>query len=233
LFQGEPGKGARHLFGAQELVDRAVAARGGLEALAGIRTLIADAETTMTAPQGRMQTRSRTYVEYPDRLRVEATVGSHEIVQVYADGRAWMRDPTGTYDAPPPMVDEFRAGVRRDLVALLRAAGARRLALAAEGEAGHEGRVLRIVSASGDDLAPVRLFIDPTSGAVVKLAYQSAGPDGPVATEEIFDDYRPVNGVSLPFKASLIRNGTTVLERVLTAVQLNPDLPRDTFSKPQ
>jgi hypothetical protein len=41
-----------------------------------------------------------------------------------------------------------------------------------------------------------------------------------------------VDGISVPFKASVVRSGLAVLERVLTAVTINPTLPADTFAKP-
>ena len=43
-------------------------------------------------------------------------------VQVYNAGLAWLSDPGGVQDAPPPMRSGFAASVRRDTIPLLIAA---------------------------------------------------------------------------------------------------------------
>ena len=53
------------------------------------------------------------------------------------------------------------------------------------------------------------------------------------ATEEVFTDYRPVNGVNIPFKAVVRRGGMVLLERQLTNVELNATIADDIFAKPR
>jgi hypothetical protein len=85
----------------------------------------------------------------------------------------------------------------------------------------------------------VRLHVDPATGTVLKIGYDSAAPappggkSEPRLTEEIFSDYRSVAGVSLPFKATITRAGQTLLERQLSSVQINPEIAADIFLKPR
>ena len=78
-----------------------------LEALRKVTTVVADAETTFQMPQGPLASMTKTYVAYPDRFRVDATVGAAQVVQVYNAGAAWVKDPSGVHEAPPPMRDDF------------------------------------------------------------------------------------------------------------------------------
>lgn len=217
--------------GARALVDRAVEAHGGLEALQAVKGVIADADTVLATPDGRMEATTRTYVKYPDHVRVDATVGDVRLVQVYADGRGWMKDPGGVRDAPPVMLDEFRASARRDPLALLVGAATGRYRVSLAPEEGEEGRVLRVVSVSGEGLPPVRMFIAP-DGRLAKLAYELHA-DRTIQVEERFDDYRPVDGMSLPFQATVVRDGVVVVERTITDLRINPALAADTFARPR
>lgn len=219
---------------ARALVARAAAAHGGLAALQGVRRLIADAETTLHAADGPVRAGTRTYIEYPDHLRVDADLGGVQIVQIYAGGRAWLKDPAEVREAPADLAAEFRAGVRRDFLALLAGAAAGTYRLALEPEEGFEGRVLRVVGITGDDLPRgMRLFVDPSDGRLVKVAHRTRIDSREVETEERYGDYRLVDGLVLPFRATMVRDGRVVAERTITRVQVNPPLDPDTFARPR
>jgi hypothetical protein len=219
------------------LIMRAIEARGGLDALTGVKRIIADADTVLVTPDGKVSAKTRTYIEYPDRIRVDAQVPGAEIVQVYADGTAWMKDPAGVHDAPPDMVAEFAASARRDVYVLLIGAASGAIKVRPAGEEGHEGRRLKVFEFSTGTDPDVKLHIDPQSATVVRLTYDSRTktPDGTVETrltEEIFSDYRTVDGITMPFKATVKREGVIVSERQLTRVQINAPIPADLFQKP-
>jgi zinc protease len=213
------------------IVKKAIDAHGGHQAVTSVKRLVAESTTTLMTPDGKVTATTRTSIEYPDRVRVEAQLPDAEIVQVFADGRGWLKDPAGVHDVPPDMLRDFHAGVLRDPLALLRAAAEGTLTIRLQPEEGADGRVLKVLAVSGDKLLPVKLFFDAQKGTLVKIGYDSRG-QGPLYTEERFDDYRVVDGVNLPFKGSVTRNGLVVVERVLTDVKINPALSPETFAKP-
>ena len=90
-----------------------------------MRTVVAEADTTFHMEQGPLVSKTRTYVAYPDKFRVDANVAGAEVVQVYNAGSAWVRDPGGVHDAPPAMRDDFAASVRRDMIPMLDCRGRR------------------------------------------------------------------------------------------------------------
>lgn len=217
---------------ARELAMRAVEAKGGLDRLKAVRTVVADATTTFRMQQGPLETKTTTYVMYPDRFRVDAKVGEADVVQVYNAGAAWMTDPHGTRDAPPPVRDEFAAGVRRDIIPLLIGAAEGTLKATLLPDEGRDGRALRVLEIAGEDVGPVRLHVG-SDGLVARQTFSRLGPDGStVQAEEAFSDYREVDGIKVPFIAELSHNGRPVLTRTLTQVRFNAPVDPKLFEKP-
>lgn len=217
------------------VIDRAVAAKGGLVALKGVTTLVAEATTTFRTPQGPVSSSSTSTVAYPDRMRVDGRVANVAVVQVYNAGKAWVSDPSGVHDVPAEMGDGFADSMRRDLITLLvgAAEGATRSKLLPE--EGADGRVLTVLELNGssDAAGALRLWLD-TTGQVVRLAFAGVGPDGRAARmEERFSDYRDVNGVQIPFRSELRQNGTVAAESVFTRVTVNAPVDATRFDKPR
>lgn len=216
----------------QDLIRRVVDAKGGLARLKGVKTVTAEAKTTFRMEQGPLESVTKTYIAYPDKFRVDANVAGAEVIQVYNAGEAWQRDPNGIRDAPEPMRQEFTASVRRDMFPLLIAAAEGTLTTKLLPEEGRDGKVLRVAEVSGEGVSPVRLYIDP-SFQVVRQTFSTAGPDGrAVQAEEVFSDYRAVDGIKVPFRAEVLRDGRSILERTLTGVQFNTELDAALFTRP-
>jgi zinc protease len=218
---------------AADLLKRVIDAKGGLDALRKVRTVIADADTTFAMEQGTLLSKTKTYVAYPDKFRVDATVQGTQVVQVYNAGTAWIRDPGGVHDVPPPMRDEFAASVRRDTIPVLIAAAEGKLALRLLPDEGSDGRVLKVLEVSGPQLPAMRMFIDGQN-LIARQSFSTAGADGkPVQADEVFADYRRVDGVQVPFRADVQRSGQVILSRTLTQVSLNTPVDDALFARPQ
>lgn len=219
---------------ARELVKRVVDAKGGLAQLKAVKTVVAESTTTFRMEQASLETKTTTYVVYPDKFRVDATVGDEKAVQVYNAGHAWVRDPKGrVYEAPAPMRDIFAASVRRDTIPVLIGAAEGSLAVRLLPEEGSDGSALRVIEISGDKVPPVKLYVE-TNHRIARQSHAETGPDGrSMQVDEIFSDYRPINGVQVPFKTELRHNGRAILERTLTEVRLNSPIDSTLFSKPQ
>jgi len=212
---------------------RVIDARGGLDALRRVRTVVAEADTTFTMEQGTLVSKTKTYVAYPDKFRVDANVAGAQVVQVYNAGSAWVRDPAGLHDVPPEMRDEFGASVRRDTIPVLIGAADGKLTVRLLPDEGADGRVLKVVEISGPQLPGVRMYID-SQNLIARQSFSTPGPDGkPIQADEVFSDYRRVDGVQVPFRADVRRGGQVILSRTLTSVLLNTPLDDALFARPQ
>jgi zinc protease len=232
-YQAPAAQSAQTDARATDLLKAVVDARGGLDALKRVRTVVADADTVLQMEQGQMSSATKTYVAYPDRFRVDATLGNAQVVQIYNAGMAWVKDPSGVHDVPAAMREEMAASVRRDTIPMLIAAAEGRLTARALPDEMRDGRTFRLLEISGAQLAPVTLYVDPQN-LIARQSFSAAGPDGrPVQAEEAFSDYRPVNGVQVPFKAEVSRGGRVILSRLLKNVALNTTLDDMLFARPQ
>jgi len=218
--------------GPNDLIQRIVAAKGGLQALKSIRTVVVDADMTVTTVRGPTIIPTKTYVVYPDKFRVDATFGGQQTVQAYNSGTAWVRDPAGVAAAPPAMRNDFAATVRRDTFPLLIAAAEGKLTVRQQPDEGSGGAVLKVVEVSGPGLDPMRLYID-RDYRIVRQTYTTPGPDGrPTKAEESFSDYRKVNGIDVPFRASVLRDGQKILDRTIKSVTFNTAVDLMLFQQP-
>jgi hypothetical protein len=214
---------------AMTLLRRVLDARGGLDAIRRIRTVVAEADTTFTLEQGTLLSKTKTYVAYPDKFRVDATVAGAQVVQVYNAGTAWVRDPAGVHDVPPEMRDEFGASVRRDTIPVLIAAADGKLSVRLLPDEG----ALKVLEISGPQLPPMRMYID-SENLIARQSFSTPGPDGKaVQADEVFSDYRRADGVQVPFRADVRRGGQVILSRTLTSVSLNTPIDDALFARPQ
>ena len=78
----QPEDGAR----AVALLDRAIAAKGGLEKLRALKTIVAKQTQSSQRPEGETMIETTNYIQYPDRFRIEAP----ELIQGYDGSRSWM-----------------------------------------------------------------------------------------------------------------------------------------------
>ncbi len=219
---------------ARDLVDRAVTAKGGLAALKAVKTLVADAATTFQTPQGPVSSTSTSTIAYPGRMRVDGRVGDAEIAQVFNNGTAWVRDPSGVHDVPAGMSDGFADSLRRDLVTLLIAAADGTATVRLRPEEGADGLVFKVLEIGDRDPAKViRVWLDQKA-QIARLSYSMTGPDGRAARmEERFSDYRAVDGIQIPFTSELWQNGRLAAGSQFTRVTVNTPVDPSRFDKPR
>jgi hypothetical protein len=140
---------------------------------------------------------------------------------------------------PAEVRSDAAASVKRDTIPLLIAAAEGRLSVRVQpDQPGAEGKSLRVLEISGPDVDAVQLSIDDQM-LIVKQVFWTIAPQGRsggtqrVRAEEQFSDYRTINGVKVPFQASVVRDGKTLVKRVLTTVTFNdPAVVPSLFEKP-
>ena len=217
---------------AKTLLDQAIAAKGGLEKLRGIKTIVAAQTMKNPDAEGRV-TETTSYIQYPDRFRIETKVPDGMVVQAYDGTEAWTREPRSTRPRilPEQLARNARDSLRRDTLLLLLAAKDGKLTpriLPDVKDA--SGRVDHALEVSGPDLNPVVLYIDPGTSLVRKQVFAGEGPGRPLI-EEQFSDYRPVDGIQLAFTASR-KVGPQTVERRASSIKINPPIDPTLFKRP-
>lgn len=216
---------------AQELVSEAVRAKGGLEKLRSVKTVKAVSTFLVDAAGGRVQLPTTTYIRYPDAFRVDALTPSGPVSQLYVEGSYWVKDDRGTREAPAAIATEMRGSIQRDAITLLLALAENARALTKTSFT-IEGRDMPAIRISNPGATPVTVIFDPASALISRQRYTLESPNGPVAAEEVFSDYRDVDGLKVAFRAVIQRQGAPRVERVLETFEYNVRLDAALFVRP-
>src|SRR5713226_2524397 len=187
-----------HAQEAGKIVDQYVKAAGGGKALARIQALTI--EGTFTSDDGK----SGTYTldtKLPNRYYSELLVGEKNLIAAYNGKSAWHQNlagELGTLVGPEGMQLEAAAQYYNSRLLNFKKD---KITLALVGHAQVRGRdalQLEVTSATG---VKRQVFFDAQTHLIVKEAATVGG----VEEEILYDDYRTVDGVKLPYKIELHR----------------------------
>jgi len=211
---------------AKPWLDKAIAAKGGLAKLKAIRTVRAETTTTVRAETGTVTFPSTAWIEYPDRFRLDAETPGGKLAQVYADGHFWVEDASGVKEMPEEGRAPLQSAIQRDIIRVLVKAGAGELVVR---EIDSDDPRLAAIEVSGASLPALSLYINRDNGLIEKARYTS-GAEG--RSEELYSDYRSVNGVQFAFHTVLKRGALPAIERDVKTIRYNVPLPAGLFVKP-
>ncbi|MGC4080758.1 MAG: insulinase family protein [Vicinamibacterales bacterium] len=205
----------------RDVLDHVIAAKGGLERLESVRNFTVTTRARALGPNAPQDPADTvTYIEYPDRVRVESKIRGTDVVQVFDGTRGWIKDPNGTHDVPERMLTDFRNGLRRDTISVLLAALDGRIRVRRLPDTrDDEGIARQALEFSGPDLEPMVMYIDASTGLVLRQTYVAGGMGKPLV-EEIVSDYRAVDGVQINFAAKVRVGGELALERTVTEIRI-------------
>ena len=215
---------------ARALVDRAVRGKGGLEKLRAVRTIRAVSETRVQTPEGPVSIPTIIRVMYPGSFRIDLDMPKGPVVQVFDQGTYWIGDARGVATAPEETAEAMRGSIQRDPIALLVALAEGRVTAKRAQDVTVEGRRLPALVVDLAPSGPLTLVIDPATGLILRGRYPAAGANGEV--EEIFADYRDVQGLQVAFSVTVRHPGLPAVTRVLREFEYNVPLDPALFVRP-
>jgi hypothetical protein len=210
----EPGK----------TVDQYIKAAGGGKALTKIQTLTL--EGTFTGEDGK----SGTYTldtKLPNRYYSELLVGDKNVIEAYNGKSAWHQTAAGelgTLVGPEGMQLEAASQYYNSRLLNLKK---NKITLALVGHAQVRGRdalQLEVTTATG---VKRQVFFDAQTHLIAKEAATVAGME----QEILYDDYRAVDGVKLPYKIEL-RRGSDKYDIIVTRAVVNGTVGERVFDFP-
>ncbi len=220
----------------RQLVDRAVAALGGASMLDGLTSYVESYTQVQTRPQGDVTIAFKTMWSFPDRARQERSM----VLQGKTMSSATVLSPEGMWylggqGQAYPMRPAGRPSLEQDFgrhpVALLRARRAPGFKAVAIGSGTVDGlsvENVRVISASTD----VTLAVG-ASGRIHSTTYRDRNSEGEYGTFSIvYSDFRPVEGLQLPFNVRATFNGLPQpsLSATLDTISLNTPLDASLFA---
>lgn len=210
---------------AKQLVDAAVQAMGGADALRAVKDITSKATVTLKSPQGEMKAEATEEIVFPDKLRASMKLPFGEMQQVFDGKGFWLKQGPMVREMPPNLAPEAMRSVRAaGAIGILRDA--------IDGKAdiqtvANDGVLWKLADTS------MTLYFDSQTHLVSKMVYKSAGMGAPIEVEQSMSDYRVVDGLKLPFRETLTQGGQAGGDRVFTERKINSGIAADSFAKPQ
>jgi len=217
---------------AKALLAKAVAAKGGLDTLRAVKTIVVKQTLSNPDLEGDQGFRTTTFIQYPNKFRTETRSPEGGVnVQVFDGTRVWGKDQRGVREQPEEILRDARTTLRRDPIALLLAATdgsvTPRVLPDVQDATGYVRRALEL---SAPDFNPVVLLINPETSQIDKLTFVADTSTRPIVEDE-FTDYRRVAGVQIAFQAWRRSGGRTIARRI-TDIKINRSLDAALFKRP-
>jgi hypothetical protein len=173
----------------------------------------------------------------PDRVRLETENNGRTLVDA-SDGvePAWEFD-TGNW---PPRYHEMNTAAAKSFTAdaefddPLIAGPARGFALDYAGETEVDGQKYLRVLVTKNLVETFSLLIDEETYFIVMRVEErttTAGRRRKIVTR--YDDFRPVEGVLLPHRVTLLTDGQVEQQMIMEKIETNPELTPETFTRPK
>ncbi|MFN3683649.1 MAG: hypothetical protein ACK41F_06895 [Fimbriimonadaceae bacterium] len=205
---------------AEQVLDKAIAASGGKETIAKIKTAVLRA--TMEAPMQGLKGSVVTYVKAPNKIRVETDIeGIGKTIQGFDGKVAWSKDPI--------------QGLRK-LEGAEKAAMARNSSIVSTDwrqfytKATYVGlekfgdKDVHVIELTPKGAKPIRQFFDAETFLLLKQTGVQEGPMGEMPFEAYFSDYKEVDGLKLAMK-QVVKVGP--IEIQITMKEIKQGLPVD------
>jgi hypothetical protein len=237
---------------AAQIVDKNVAARGGLQAWRGVQsmtwkgTMGAGATTYSEVTKGgKLETKTRPEAMLPFKLdykrplktRLELQFNGQTAVQVFDGAQGWKLRPylgKSTWDAYTP--EELKQATAEPgidgLLIDYAAKGSRVEAAGTDTVEGHPAYKLRVTLKNGTARS---VWVDGQSFLELKIEGEPRKLDNRPRTVEIYPrDYRPEQGLMMAHVLETAVQGVKTTEKInIDSVVVNPPLADTQFTKPQ
>ncbi len=213
---------------ADEIINKHIAALGGLSKMKAIKTIISDRTLSVSG----MEIPNKSYVVIGKSLRNESTVMGNTMVQVIHDGKGWMIQPSmmGGTGSPQDMPMEMYAQQTDNLDPFG--------ALVNYKEKGHKIELIGKEQIDNKDNYHIKIttelgialdeYIDGTTFLVSKISIPAEG----VVSEIIFDDYIEKDGVKFPADMT-ISSPMGALVFTMNSIEVNTEIDPTMFEKPK
>ena len=221
---------------ARAVLDAALAAKGGAERLAALKTLSWKGDAVLNLPNGKVPAKVEKRYVHPNKLRLDMDIimgqAKMSITTALAGDTGWAQErrPDGarTIEFPPSEIEAGKAQIWRDQDLVLlrhRDKGARVAPLDDVAIGGAPHHAIRVTAPDGKK--SVVLLIDKKTRRLGGMNYAEQG----VTAEERFSDYRAVKGVQIAHKRST-KSAQVDLTTTVTEVAVNGSIDESIFAKP-
>ena len=215
---------------AKEILAAAVEAHGGLEKLASVKNKVLKSDSTISTPNGQIAVQVTTTLIYPDKQRQDVNTPQGTYSTVFDGESAVASSDLGTQPLPPEITTAIKDSVFRDpfqlLVYLSQNESAKIQFDGSEDVDGMPASILVTEQPSGEML---KIYVNEETNYIVKLAYRETERGVTLNKENIYSDFREIDGVMNPYRFVQNIEGNPYFDSRSTSVKLNTEIDETQF----
>jgi zinc protease len=211
------------------LVAKVVEAAGGAEKLKSIKTVRVKATLTLKA-QGLSLEAEETDV-LPDKVHNRMTIPGGEMVMVTGPQESFVQGPTGTLPLPSSQREDSLNSLHRNIWYVAQHVTDPSYSFTKTGteKVGDVEATVLDVRGGGQQW---QWYIDPQTGHIVRVQYEGNGPTGPGPRIVDLSEWKPVDGITVPFHEEVTANGQPAATVAISSYEFNPTVDPKIFEKP-
>jgi len=215
-----------------EILAKNYQAHGGLDKLKAITAMKISGKIVI--PDQGLEMPMVMWRKYPDKMRVESLFQDKKIVQAYDGQKAWWIMPFLS-EEPQEMAPEQaklfaeQADFENPLVVLKE----KGYPLELLGKEDMEGAPVFKLKLTKTDGREIYFYLDAESGLEVKSTLTLKIGETETLNEILYGDYKPVDGMMMPFYMENKMNGKTQMQMTMETLELNPAMDDAMFAMPQ
>jgi len=207
----------------KELLQHVQQALGGADKLAAVKDLQFHADLEVFTPGASMKVKQTNSFIAPSTVRQDNELPFLK-QSVYSDGKSgWLAGMQGVQNLAPPVLKQIHGEAFRELPSLAMSDRDADRTVNYVGDG-----VIEISSQNGEK---VRLTVDEKTGIPAKLTYQQSAGEGGTAVEQVFSDWRDVNGIRLPFQWTVMQAGKKFSGATVQEYKINSGLTPETLGQ--
>ncbi len=219
------------------IIEKAIKAYGGEDKLSKLKAGQAKSKGKIELFGGLAFTQETSY-QLPNKVKevinLEVMGNQVTIITVYNGKEGWMSAMGQTQDLDGKLLDEVKEGIHLSRVGRLVALKEKGYELSPLGEVKINGKPAVGVKVASKGHRDVSLFFDKNSGLLAKMERRGVDPQtGQEFKEERFpSDYKAVNGIQIPQKLVMHRDGKKFMELEFQEYKALDKLDDSEFAKP-
>jgi hypothetical protein len=224
--------------GARALIERAIKAHGGGEALAKHPAGQSKTRGTVFLPMGEASFTQEASYHLPGRIKevmeIESGGNKLSIISVYNGDKSWMKVRDKFQELDDKMLAELREAAHVAQLCRLTGLLDKANVLTMLDEIKVNNRPALGVKVATKGYRDLKLYFDRGSGYLVKAERQAFDIAAKRLTNEerFFSDWKDVEGIKTPMKIVVLRDGKKFMEADASEVKAFDKLPDNFFDKP-
>jgi zinc protease len=213
------------------LVEKVLQAAGGAEKIGAIKTMHQTLTQMQKTPQGDIPIDVERTLVLPNKAAVKLGTPMGERTMVVTPEVAFIAAGGQQQDLPGSFKNELLGSMQRETFVVLQHIGDPKYTFAANGTENVDGKDAAILDISVDG-KPVRWYVDPATGHLLRVDDTSVGQRGPTKQSMFFSEWKTVDGITYATKSITKQNGEQVASAEVKEMKINPQVDPKIFEKP-